>query len=185
LKSLTSSNILKNIFSPNKILNSLISIKKQIFISFCVYFIGALIGAFLSRNQEYTTNAQNLKFMYIFLNNYKLSLLIIIIGFITVGIGSTVFLFANGIMLGDILIGVYNKYSLLPILTGVAPHFIFEVLALCIATSISYESIKFIRILFDKNYTNKVQISKIISNFVTMTVLFFIAALIETNIAHI
>lgn len=182
---MTLSNGVKNIIAPNKIFISLISIKKQIFISFSFYFIGILVGMFLSRNQKYTTNPQNLKFAYIFLNNYKLSILIIIIGLITVGIASSIILFANGVILGDILIGVFNKYSILPILTGVAPHFVFEVLALCIATSISYESIKLIRFLIDKNYTNKVYISKILSNFFAMTVLFFIAALIETNIAHV
>ncbi|GEP64806.1 hypothetical protein CBE01nite_25740 [Clostridium beijerinckii] len=179
------SNKLKDIISPNKIFTSLISIKKQILISFSFYFIGIIVGMFLSRNQEYTTNPQNLKFAYIFFNNYRLSILIIIIGLITVGIGSSIMLFTNGVILGDILIGVFNKYSVWPILTGVAPHFIFEISALCIATSISYESIRFIRLLLDKNYTNKVHIGRILSNFVTMTVLFFVAALIETNIAHI
>lgn len=175
----------KKLFSINEILKSLLSIKKGFFFSFCIYFIGIFVGIILFRNKTYTIHKTNLKFIHIFFNNYKLGILIIVTGLITIGILSTLIIFCNGIILGDILVGVYNKYNLSPIFTGVAPHFIFEVFALCIATSISYESIKIVRFLFNEKYNNKIHISRLLTNFILMTILFIVAAVIEVNIAHI
>lgn len=144
-----------------------------------------MLGIIFFRNKTYTIHKQSLKFFQIFFNNYKLAILIIITGLITVGILSTLIIFVNGILLGDILIGVYNKYSLSPILTGVAPHFIFELSALCIAAAISYESIKIIRVLFNEKYTNKIHIKSLFINFILMTILFIVASIIEVNISYI
>lgn len=41
-------------------------------------------------------------------------------------------------------IGVFNNYGISPLLSNIAPHFIFETLAILIATAISCEAFKLI-----------------------------------------
>ena len=71
-------------------------------------------------------------------------LLIVIVGLFSFGILGNFVLAANGVILGRVLIGVFNGYGIAPILSNIAPHFIFETSAMLIATAISCETFKFI-----------------------------------------
>lgn len=133
--------------------NTALSVKyisKSFLMAGLIYFIGIIFGLVLYKNKELIIQPQNLGFLEIFINNYKIALIMLIGGFISLGIVSSFLLFFNGAVLGGIVMGIYNAYSIKPLITGVLPHFFFEITGLLIATAISYESIRILRFIIGK-----------------------------------
>ena len=73
-------------------------------------------------------------FLKIFLNNYISTLLSLLIGLLF-GIGPVLFLFINGFVMGNLVAFALTKVSAAKILLAIAPHGIFEVPAVIIASS--------------------------------------------------
>ena len=116
-----------------------------------------------------------------FLHNSLSVLLIIVVGLISLGILGNLVLIANGIILGRIFAGVFNNYGLSPLLNNIAPHFIFETLAILIATAISCETFKFIYNI-KHNEPKVIRLRYCIVGFCLVILLLIFSALIESQL---
>lgn len=118
--------------------------KNNILIATAIYFLSIIGGIIIFHNEKIPIAPQSLSFLDLFLHNSLSVLLIIVVGLISFGVLGNLVLIANGIILGRIFAGVFNNYGISPLLSNIAPHFIFETLAILIATAISCETFKFI-----------------------------------------
>lgn len=164
-----------------KIIDSFKYFKIQILIATLVYSSELLSGMIFFRNNFYDINPQKLTFLKIFTTNFGVAMIIIIFGLLSCGIMSITILFANGLLLGDILIGVYNKYGTMPLITGILPHFFFEIIGLILATCISFETYKLLYNLKHENI-KIIRFSHNLRMLILMIVLIFLAAIIESNL---
>lgn len=122
----------------------MLNYKHNLSIAAVVYFISIVIGIIIFRNEKILIALQSLSFSDLFLHNGLSVFLIAAAGLISFGVLGNFVLIANGVILGRILAGVFNNYGVSPILSNIAPHFLFETSAMLIATAMSYETYKFI-----------------------------------------
>lgn len=97
--------------------------KKSIFIAFILYSLSIISGMFYFSKDTITISPKSFSFGELLWHNGVTMLLIIILGIISFGLIGNFILIANGIILGRILIGVYNLYGISPLLHHIAPHF--------------------------------------------------------------
>jgi len=160
-------------------------IKKEMIVGAGIYFCGIILGVLLFRNKCLEMVPQSLGVAEIFFNNIKIASIILVLGWITVGIGSSVLMFINGATLGGTVMGVINQYSFRPILTAVLPHVVFEIIGLVCFTAVSYETMK---LLLNAITKRKIKMLYIKKDLITlgMGILFLmIAALIEGTISRV
>lgn len=106
------------------------------------YFFSIMLGMLIFQKEIIPISPQKIPMLKLLLHNSATAGLIILLGVISFGILGNLTLIANGIILGRIIIGVFNNYGISPIISNIAPHFFFEMLALIIATSLSCETNK-------------------------------------------
>ncbi|MFV0382225.1 MAG: stage II sporulation protein M [Breznakia sp.] len=155
--------------------------RKSFYVAAFVYVISIVFGMLFFQNEIIPINPNKIAFHDLLKHNLFTMFLIISAGTFTFGLLGNFIIVANGVVLGRILIGVYNSSGHYPIFRYVAPHFIFETVALCIAAAISYETYKFF-------YNMRHVESKVISIKYVLISLFFmllfilIAACIESKV---
>ncbi len=160
-------------------------IKKNVFIAFVIYSLGIALGVLIYKNKTLDMVPQRLGIAAIFLNNIKTAFLILIVGLITVGIGSALLMLINGAVLGGAVMGVVNAYSFKPIISGILPHFMFETIGLAIFTAISFESLKLLLNVITKREMQKVYLKKDLFLIFCGTVFLLLAAIIEGTVSRV
>ncbi|MGG3772562.1 stage II sporulation protein M [Heyndrickxia faecalis] len=103
---------------------------------------------------------------------------------------SIIYLGYNGIFLGAFSFAIIRNQGFKPVLTGIMPHGIIEVIAFLLFATIGFESLRYISILklnskSEQELTYKVEIIKLVSIFLFASILLAIAAWIESSISHV
>jgi uncharacterized membrane protein SpoIIM required for sporulation len=160
---------------------SFVYFKKAFLLAFAIYLTSFIIAIILFKNVSYSINPVRLPFLRLFLHNTGTLIIIIGAGLISCGVAGNFILVANAVSLGNIIIGVYNRYGIMPIISGVLPHFLFELIATLMATCISYETSK---LFYNLRHTNIKTIHlKYDICFLVISIIFvIIAATIESHI---
>ncbi|MGG3383929.1 stage II sporulation protein M [Heyndrickxia faecalis] len=115
---------------------------------------------------------------------------IMVLGWISLGVISIIYLGYNGVFLGAFSFAIIRNHGLKPVLTGIIPHGIIEVIAFLLFATIGFESLRCINILklnskSEQELRYKVEIIKLVSIFLFATILLVIAAWIEADISHV
>ncbi|WP_139194388.1 stage II sporulation protein M [Bacillus sp. MUM 13] len=115
---------------------------KRLYIISLLIFLLALLFAFFYTKPVPTKGIAHQKviidFSFIFLNNLKVSLLLILLGPLTLGLGTLIVLVINGLILGSALGSIKDNLSLVSLL---APHGIIEIPILLLAASIGFKMV--------------------------------------------
>ena len=159
--------------------------KISIVFSFCVYLVGVFIGGCVFWNKKIKIHPMKINSLVILNNNIKTAVLILFIGLITAGIGSTLLMLINGGILGGTILGAINLNNFNAIKTGIVPHAGFEIMALCLFMAVSLESNKLLRNIFLDKKEEVVHIKYDIIAIADGIILLIIAALIEGNISYV
>lgn len=114
-----------------------------IFLSIIIFFLGMLYGCLTPPNISNLYSNES-KFTSIFFNNMKVSLTILILGSITGGVISQIILFANGFIIGKLVVLLYNKNLMFSLFTGLLPHLFIELFGLILFASIAHMPIIFL-----------------------------------------
>jgi len=146
-----------------------------------LYILSLLIGIIIFKDSSYSINPQSVSFLYVFKNNIILALVLIIVGNLSFGIGSSFIVIFNGVFLGNVLISVFNKYGVNPLITGILPHVFPEMIALLMAGSISLETQKFIYNIRHVEI-RYIKLRYSLYFFILLTCLLILAALIESRL---
>jgi len=172
---------LKKLMSLTK--ETVLYYKNGFLIAMVVYFLSILVGIFIFHNSKIPINPKALSFLELLSHNSLSVLLVIIAGIISFGLLGNFVLIANGIVLGRILIGVFNNYGISPILTNIAPHFFFETSALLMATALSYETYK---LYYNIRHTEikVIRLKYFLTGFCFIILLLVVAALIESYLGR-
>ncbi|MBM7636037.1 stage II sporulation protein M [Streptococcus saliviloxodontae] len=117
--------------------------KNNLIFTLILFIASLLSGVIIFHSNKIPINPVSPSFNTLLLNNLLVCLTIIFSGIISFGFFGNFVLIANSVFLGRVIVGVYNMYGISPILKYLAPHFIFEITALLIATAISQETNKF------------------------------------------
>lgn len=160
-------------------------IKKEMLVGVTIYFVGIILGVFMFRNRGIEMDPQTLSVGEVLINNFKIALILLVLGWITMGIGSSILMLINGATLGGSVMGVINQYSVEPILTAVLPHVIFEITGLVCFTAISYETMKLLLNAVTKRETKMIYIRKDLSILGMGTAFLLVAAIIEGTISRV
>lgn len=153
--------------------------KKGVFLASTVYFISLLFGLILFRSEVIPISPTTLSFFRLWAHNGVVMLLILILGIVSFGILGNLVLVSNGLILGRILVGVYNGYGFSPIVKHILPHFIFETAAIVIAGAISYETYKFFYNIRHSD-TRVIRLRYVCVGIVFVVILLSIGAFIES-----
>lgn len=157
--------------------------KKNMILATIIYFSSVLAGIILFHDRKMPINPTPLTFLELLLHNSISMLLIVLAGIISFGILGNLLLIANGVILGSIFVGVFNNYGISPLISMVAPHFLFETLALLIAASLSYETYKLyynIRHIEPK----VIRVKYFLTGLCLVLIFLIIAALIESEVSQ-
>lgn len=152
-----------------------------------VYFVCIGLGIFISHKTKLTIHPTDMKLLPTLLHNWLIGAVLIIIGIVSFGLGNTLFIGYNGLMLGITLMGAYNSSGITPIISGVIPHAVTEILATLICCTLGYESLRYTKII-KRNAKLKLQEQLHIKDSLILAssafLLFTISAFIETFISH-
>ncbi|MED4935538.1 stage II sporulation protein M [Heyndrickxia coagulans] len=170
--------------------NIITTYRKYFMVSLAVYCISFVTGAFLSKFLSFSYTEKEQRFVDLFLHNYTLGIKIMIFGWISLGVVSIIYLGYNGIFLGAFSFAIIRNQGFKPVLTGIMPHGIIEVIAFLLFATIGFESLRYISILklnskSEQELTYKVEIIKLVSIFLFASILLAIAAWIESSISHV
>lgn len=145
------------------------------------YLLLVLVGIIIFCHHQYDIHPKNVSFFTIFLQNIRLALCLIVFGNLSFGLLSFLLIIFNSIFLGNVLICVFNRYGINPIITGILPHAFLEILALLMAASIGLETQKFI---YNIRYIDKkcIRIRYSLYFLIMLVFLLIFAALIESHL---
>lgn len=159
----------------------------KIFIISCiVYIIGAILGLFFDDILQLDEPEKDISistFEY-FQHNFKANILISLSIF-TFGFFTTAIILANGFIIGaSYLHSVAEGYSSLYIILALAPHGIFEIPAMLLASTIGF---KFLDAIIKKIKGNKkiFLLKDILALFTLIVILTILAAIVEANITPV
>ena len=161
--------------------DAIVYFRKTLLFCSIVLFLSIIAGIIIFSRESITINPTSLSFTTIFKNNFLVALAIMISGILTFGLFGNFIIIANGVVLGRVLIGVFNVYGIHPLIQYIGPHFIFEMTGLLFAYCISCETNKF---FYNFRHTD-LKIIRLKYNLVFLIVsilLLAIAAFIESNI---
>lgn len=153
--------------------------RKKLVFNVFIFNFSVCLGMLIFKDERIPINPTSQNFYFLLMNNFIVCLIIIVSGILSFGFLGNFILVANSVVLGRIIIGVFNEYGITPLIRYIAPHFIFEITALLIATAISQEPNKF----FYNLRHSDIKIVRIRYNlfaFATMVSLLLVAAFIES-----
>lgn len=135
----------------------------------------------------------DIKVVALFLNNWKASAIAVILGFVPFLFLPAFVLLTNCVITGGVFaaMGGSGKALLLSIATGILPHGIFEIPALCISIAAGIQLCRFICCkIFDKGKLNGVRAGVFFKNtakvfLLVVTPMLIAAAVIETYITPV
>ncbi|MDR1521408.1 MAG: stage II sporulation protein M [Streptococcaceae bacterium] len=147
-------------------------------------FLGSALGVSLSSLESHAIKTS---FWELFTHNVKVCLFILIIGGVTGSIYSYFIIFINGFLIGKLLCFLYSIRELKQVISGLLPHFFFEVFGLMIFSTLSSLPL-FIgyQMLRTENYQLSAKFFRVLFyGLLIGFVLIFIAALIEVKISKV
>lgn len=165
---------------------SIISRTKIFIMITLVEFVVFFSGIMNNLGEIYSINPTHLEFLPLFKHNLFILIIIIVLGFVTLGLGGVIVGSVTVYKLGAILYSVIMKYGWSPIVTGVFPHALFELTAILLAMLIGFEPCRQL-LIYQMNcrQSHKAEMKKVCTLLIISIVLLFIAALIESEVSHV
>ncbi|MEB8151649.1 stage II sporulation protein M [Staphylococcus xylosus] len=157
--------------------------KKILYFNLSTLVIGFLIGVllyyFLEIDLGKMTLSENLNIQDIFIHN-SIYFLIAILGFITLGVVNVIMLILNAAIIGFFIAHGFKSNQVIEIVLALAPHSIFEISALLIAStfSLGYMSYIYKKLIKKRKIETKIYKHFIIVILLVL-ILTFIASLAE------
>lgn len=164
-----------------KVRAMLVYFKNNLLFSTILFLLAIGSGMIIFRTEKLAIAPHRQAFWTLLYNNFLVCVTIMLAGILSFGILGNFVLIANGVVVGRVIIGVFSLYGMKPLLHYLAPHFIFEISALIIATVISQETYKFFYNLRHIDI-KRIYLRYDLGAFLIMDVLLVIAALIESNL---
>lgn len=109
--------------------------------------IGFLCGLHFGSNSPRVAAHNRLSMWTVLSNNLRVGGLIILLGLISLGVGSLILIAYNQVIFGAAVSGVYMQSGWEPIVTGVLPHALPELAATAICGVLGFESWRALRII--------------------------------------
>jgi uncharacterized membrane protein SpoIIM required for sporulation len=160
-----------------------------------IYFLGLTLGYIHQTTQSYIAiKPTDYSFTELFFHNMSSSITMILLCLISFGIISSMLLFTNGFYLGIVICNSIMQGKTPTLLTGILPHSTFELSAVFISATISYELVRLVnKIIRIKRNSKKLEykkylilsIKEISQLFIFSTFLLLIAATIEAYISKV
>lgn len=126
---------------------------------------------------------ENIEIKEIFMNNI-FYFLAAMFGFLSLGIANIIILLINGGMIGFFLAHGFKSHQFINVLLALAPHSIFEILSLLIASTYSYFILWFLyQKIFKKNKINIHFIKLTILTIIVIIILTFTGSIIEKYVS--
>lgn len=163
---------------------------KQLLMSISLLMIGVLSG--IINASIHPTKFEKIIFnktIYsIFCNNIKTCSLIIILGILSLGIISSLIIIYNSYIIGYILTNVYKNFGIKPIFNGLFPHFLWEISAILIASTLSFGTIKYLVDYLRKtkklnNFFSRSNLLTYVTMYLVMFILIVVGSIIECKIS--
>jgi len=163
---------------------SVIYFSKGIAASVIMYSIGIIMGLLLFNKSDIKLDPQSYKMIEIFINNFKVAMIIWISGLLTLGIASSLLLVVNGGVLGGAIAILVSNYGIFSVVRYILPHAILEIPVYIMFSSMSFELLRLIiNRCLGKDFT--IHIRHSIFCFIAGVVLLIIAAIIESSVSVI
>ena len=109
--------------------------------------LGFLCGLHFGCNSPRVAAHNRLSMWTVLSNNLRVGGLIILLGLISLGVGSLILIAYNQVIFGAAVSGVYMQSGWEPIVTGVLPHALPELAATAICGVLGFESWRALRII--------------------------------------
>ncbi|MGG3842316.1 stage II sporulation protein M [Anoxybacillus kestanbolensis] len=155
-------------------------------VSLAVYGICFAFGAVIV-SEKLTIHPTSMAFWPILAHNFMVGAILMFGGWFTLGVVNTVYLAYNAAMLGAIVKGVMKGYGLHPIITGILPHGITEIMSHLLFCTLGYETWRLLHIVKKRaraEQTEPLHIRDVVLLFAAASVLLVISALIEATVSH-
>ncbi len=125
-------------------------------------------------------------FMHLFTHNYVILIISILLGLISLGVGGLILPCYTMYNLGLIIPGIVLSYGWHPLITGIAPHALFEISSFVIGIIIGFEVHRLL-LLYQLRCLFSVKKEVVIDGllFITSSFLMLVAALIESGVSHV
>ncbi|MDR1447507.1 MAG: stage II sporulation protein M [Candidatus Ancillula sp.] len=121
-----------------------------------VYCLAFGFGVYMSHGEASNANFIKINFFDLLLHNMQHLFIMLCVGLITFGIGSTFLLAVNALNTGSAVILVFNADGILPILTNFLPHCIFEIVSTILFASLGLLSLNILLSISHKGLFNKI-----------------------------
>ena len=131
-------------------------------------------------------NPVHLDFMELLKHNYTVLLITIVLGLTTLGVGGLVLPCYTMFNLGLITPGIVANYRWSPLITGIAPHALFEISSFIIGILVSFEVHRLLlRLQLGLPFNMKKIISTDIALIAMSFILMMLAAFIESGVSYV
>lgn len=172
-----------------KKLNQIFSRWKNIYFIYLIGFVvGIFTGIYYFEGKVNTFNPENVSYIEVFVNNLNVGSLLLIGGLITGGTLSLFLIMANGCIVGNIIFIAISNGNIKSLLTGLLPHFFFELIGLfSFAVVGTFTGYIFFKFLTKKIHT--VNFSQLMTDGLWLIAIsivsLFLGAVIEDFISHV
>lgn len=160
-------------------------------VAFTIVIVLALIVSFITGTIHgiglpQTMNPVHLDFMELLKHNYTVLLITIVLGLTTLGVGGLVLPCYTMFNLGLITPGIVANYGWSPLITGIAPHALFEISSFIIGILVSFEVHRLLlRLQLGLPFNMKKIISTDIALIAMSFILMMLAAFIESGVSYV
>lgn len=158
-----------------------------IFMFVLIFVLGIIVGMISECKINTLGFNQNKEILDIWINNLTVGISMFFIGSITGGIYSTIVIFLNGYLIGNLINFLINNKIVGTVISGLLPHALIEILGLaCFATASiipTFELLNWIRL--NKEMQIRKKIKNLLCLLVVGGVILFIAAYIECEVSFV
>ncbi|KYD28658.1 stage II sporulation protein M [Geobacillus icigianus] len=155
-------------------------------LSLGVYVVCFALGAGIF-SQKLVIHPTSMAFWATFGHNLMVGVILMVGGWLTLGMANTLYLGYHAAMLGVIVKGVAKGYGWHPLMTGVFPHAIPEIMGHLLFCTLGYETWRFLHIVKQRargEKTEPLYIRDILFLFLVAVVLLILSAGLEATVSH-
>ena len=181
-------NLIKSTINLKRIKRYYVYHKYYLLFSILLSIVSFTIALIINLNNTTIIHPTELSYFNILSHNLIYGGVVILSGFLSFGIGSSILTLINFYSLGKIVVTVSNAYGFKIILTSILPHAIFELSAIILCCVIGYETLRIAKNIKSSakgNSTTPIYIGDTILQILLIILLFSFAALIESTISFI
>ncbi|AST00378.1 hypothetical protein B9L19_14795 [Geobacillus thermocatenulatus] len=155
-------------------------------LSFGVYVVCFALGAGIF-SQRLAIHPTSMEFGTTFGHNLLVGAILMVGGWLTLGMANTLYLAYNAAMFGVIVKGVMKGYGMQPLITGVVPHAVPEIIGHVLFCTLGYETWRFLQIIKKRarGEEETLYIRDILLLLVLAVVLLVISAWLESKVSHV